>query len=111
GRRHYTDQPARRLHSIFSGLAMNQGFIPPPLPTEPQYSQVVYNPPGRRNRPMLAWWAALPLIPFAMLEWRYGWQIALARATSPDFASSYFAGAIFGGLLIPLVIAYVVYRI
>jgi hypothetical protein len=60
---------------------------------------------------MLAWWAALPLIPFAILEWRYGWQIALAGATSPDFAGSYFAGAIFGGLLIPLVIAYIVYRI
>jgi hypothetical protein len=89
---------------------MNQGFIPPPVPTQPQHSQVNYNPPGRRRRSMLAWWAALPLIPFAVLESLYGWQIALARATSPDFAVSYFAGAIFGALLIPLVVAYIVYR-
>jgi hypothetical protein len=90
---------------------MNQGFVPPPLPTQPQPSQVIYNPPGRRRRSMLAWWAALPLIPFAIVESLYGWQIALVRATSADFAGSYLAGAIFGGVLIPFVVAYVVYRI
>lgn len=90
---------------------MDQGYIPPPLPTQPQHAPVKYDPPGRRRQSMLAWWAALPLIPFAIVESIFGWPIAVARTTSVDFTISFFGGSVLGGLLIPLVVAFIVYRI
>ena len=90
---------------------MKQGFkppVPPPLPTDRSLN---YEPPGRRKQSMLAWWAVFPLACFALVEAVYGWQIAVARATSPEFAVSYLAGSVVGGLLISLGVAYVVYRL
>jgi hypothetical protein len=90
---------------------MKQGFkppVPPPLPTD---RSLTYEPPGRRKESMLAWWAVFPLACFALVEAVYGWQIAVARATAPEFAVSYLGGSVVGGLLISLGVAYVVYRI
>ncbi|MDB5319645.1 MAG: hypothetical protein JWN40_1276 [Phycisphaerales bacterium] len=90
---------------------MDQRFIPPPLPTQPQHSRVNYDPPGRPKRSMLAWWAVFPFLGFIIVQAVFGWQTAVARATAPEFAISYLGGSIVGGLLVSLVIAYVAYHI
>ena len=89
---------------------MKQGFIPPVPPPLPNDRPYTYEPPGRRKQSMLAWWAVLPLACFAIVEAMYGWGIAVARATAPDFAVSYLGGQVVGGLLISVGVAYVVYR-
>lgn len=63
------------------------------------------------ERPLLAWWAIFPvLILFAVL-WFFGWPAAQLKATSKQYAVSYFVGSMLGGLLIPLALAWTVHRL
>lgn len=63
------------------------------------------------ERPLLAWWAIVPVIILFVVLWIFGWPNAQHRATSEDYAVSYFVGLMLGGLLIPLALAWIVHRL
>lgn len=84
---------------------------PPPLPGL-NYASPTLLPPGPDRRPpMLSWPALLPTLAYVVVQAMYGWPAAKLKASSPEYATSYFIGGLIGGVALALIVTAVVYAI
>ncbi len=77
---------------------------PPPIPYMP--------PPAAPPKPrggMLAGWAIFPVLIYVVVIIVFGWPVEKVKASSPDYAFSYFMGIMMGGPLISGLVALIVY--
>jgi hypothetical protein len=59
--------------------------------------------------PWQSFWVVIPILAVIAAEAVYGWP--LAKLKEPQHAVAYFAGHLFGSLLVPLLIGWIVYRL
>jgi hypothetical protein len=77
---------------------------PAPIPPDPA-------PFVEKNDSFLSWWGIIPALAVLVFEVLYGWPKAKAQGNDVAGTVGYFAGEVAGGILIPAIIAWIVYRI
>ena len=77
---------------------------PAPIPPDPA-------PSVEKKDPFLSWWGIIPALAVLVFEVLYGWPKAKALGNDMSGTVGYFAGGVAAGILIPAIIAWIVYRI